>query len=117
MQKRIILGLLVFVIAVGSALWLTSRAVTPQEASWDDVLAQAERRGYGVVTTDELWELYRTDPGLLLVDTRQEWEFAPGHMEGAVIFPMEPTWWARWSKKDDLRAVLGEDKERTIVFY
>lgn len=51
------------------------------------------------------------------MDTRQEWEFAPGHMEGAVVFPMEPTWWARWSKKDDLRAVLGEDKERTIVFY
>lgn len=117
MSNRIVLGLLLFVIVAGSALWLTSRVVTPREASWDDVLAQAERGGYGVVTTDELWELYQTDPDLLLVDTRQEWEFAPGHMEGAVVFPMEPTWWARWSKKDDLRAVLGEDKERTIVFY
>lgn len=117
MSKRIVLAVLLLVIATGSALWLTSRAVTPREASWDDVLVQAQRGGYGVVTTDELWELYQRDPDLLLVDTRQDWEFASGHMGGAVVFPMEPTWWARWSKKDDLRAVLGEDKKRTIVFY
>ena len=117
MSKRIVLAVLLLVIAVGSALWLTSRAVTPQEASWDDVLAQAEHGGYRVVSTDELWELYQRDPDLMLVDTRQEWEFFAGHMEGAVVFPMEPTWWPRWSKKDDLRAVLGEDKKRTIVFY
>jgi rhodanese-related sulfurtransferase len=80
-------------------------------------LAQAQRGGYGVVTTDELWELYQIDDSLLLVDTRQDWEFAAGHIKGAVIFPMEPNWWARWSKKDKLRALLAEDKKRTIVFY
>ncbi len=117
MTKRTLLGIIILMIASGAALWLTSRAVTPQEASWDDVLAQAQRGGYGVVTTDELRDLYRADPDLLLVDTRQDWEFAAGHIEGAVVFPMEPTWWARWSKKDDIKRLLGEDKERTIVFY
>ena len=117
MTKRIMLGIIILMIASGVALWLTSRAVTPQEAGWDDVLAQAQRGGYGVVTTDELWDLYRADPDLLLVDTRQDWEFAAGHIKDAVVFPLEPTWWARWSKKDDLKRLLGEDKERIIVFY
>jgi hypothetical protein len=30
---------------------------------------------------------------------------------------MEPTWWARWQRKKDLKAFLGADKEKSIVFY
>jgi hypothetical protein len=30
---------------------------------------------------------------------------------------MEPTWWSRWRKAGDLKAFLGTDKDRTIVFY
>jgi hypothetical protein len=30
---------------------------------------------------------------------------------------MEPTWWSRWSKKDDLAKFLGEDKDKLLVFY
>jgi rhodanese-related sulfurtransferase len=52
-----------------------------------------------------------------LVDTRQEWEYRTGHIKGALNFPMEPTWWARWRKAGDLRALLGPEKERGIVFY
>ena len=102
-----------------TALWLTNRAVTPKEATWDDAVAEAREGGYRLVTTTELAEWYaRADEtGLLLVDTRQDWEFHAGHIEGALLFPMEPTAFARWRKKGELAEVLGPDKERPVVFY
>jgi predicted sulfurtransferase len=101
-----------------AALWLTNGAVTPKKATWDDVLAEAKNGGYRLISTDDLWKHYSEyRDSLLLVDTRQEWEYRTGHIEGAVNFPIEPTWFARWQKKGDLRRFLGTDKDRTIVFY
>lgn len=102
-----------------SVLWFTNRAVTPKTATWDDVASEARVGGYRLISTEELRTLVGKEeiPSPLLVDTRQNWEFAAGHIEGAVLFPMEPTAWARWSKKDDLARLLGPDKERTVVFY
>jgi rhodanese-related sulfurtransferase len=51
------------------------------------------------------------------VDTRQEWEYRTGHIKGAVNFSMEPTRWSRWRSAAALKAFLGPDRERTIVFY
>jgi predicted sulfurtransferase len=100
------------------ALWFTNRAVTPKEATWDDVLAEAKAGGYEIITTEELAERYRNDAGnLLLVDTRQEWEYRTGHLKGAVNFPMEPTAWSRWRKASALESLLGPDKDRTVIFY
>nr|WP_299979782.1 rhodanese-like domain-containing protein [Desulfobacula sp.] len=101
-----------------SALWFTNRAVTLQDASWEDVVAESKAGGYNLIKTDELWEKYQKDPdNLLFVDTRQEWEFRTGHIKQAVNFPMEPTWLSRWQKKTSLEKFLGPDKDRTIVFY
>ena len=36
----------------------------------------------------------------MLIDTRQDWEYRTGHIQGAINFPMEPTWWSRWRKAD-----------------
>ena len=74
--------------------------------------------GYKIITTEELSERYQKDANsLLLVDTRQEWEYRTGHLKGAVNFPMEPTWWSRWRKASALETFLGPDKDRTIIFY
>ncbi len=101
-----------------AALWLTNRAVAPKQPGWDHVEAEARGGGYRLITTDELKRLYEKDAqGILLVDTRQEWEYALGHIKGAVNFPMEPTWWSRWWKKGELASQLGPDKNRFIVFY
>ena len=101
-----------------TALWLTNVSVTPKEATWEDVQNEARQGGYHIINTEELWKLYSKDSNsLLLVDARQEWEYRTGHIKGAVNFPMEPTWWARWRKAGDLKAFLGADKDRTIVFY
>jgi hypothetical protein len=116
-KKTILLALAAVMITVG-ALWLTNRAVTPRTATWEDVQKEAEKGGYRTITTEALSEKYEKDPsGMILVDTRQEWEFRTGHVKGAVNFPMEPTGWSRWRKAEALQKFLGPDKDRFIVFY
>ena len=115
--KKLWLPLLATAITVGT-LWFTNRAVTPREPTWDDVVGEAKDGGYRLINTDELRQRYEKDPrSILLVDTRQEWEFAMGHIQGAVNLPTEPTRWSIWWKKGDLAAALGPDKNRFIVFY
>ena len=115
--KRAIFSFLAVAVTVG-ALWYQHRPVAPKKAVWEDVVAEAERGGYRLIGTEELWEKYSKDPqGVLLVDTRQEWEYRTGHIKGAVNFPVEPTWLSRWQKKGDLSALLGPDKDQAIVFY
>lgn len=105
-------------LSVAAALWFTNRAVTPKTPAWDDVVQEATVGGYRLLTTQELRDLYeKNPPGLLLVDTRQDWEHRTGHITGSVNFPMEPTAWARWKKRGEIETLLGPDKERTVVFY
>lgn len=112
-----LLALFAVSISVG-ALWLSNGTVTPKEATWNDVAAEAEIGGYRLITADDMWKRYsETRDSLLLVDTRQEWEYRSGHIKGAVNFPMEPTWLAGWQKKGALSRFLGKDKDRSIVFY
>lgn len=116
-KKTTIAALVAILVTIGS-LWLTNRAVTPKQATWDDVLAEGKNGGYQIITTDELAKRYQQDgASLLLVDTRQEWEYRTGHLKGAVNFPMEPTAWARWQKASALEKLLGPDKDRSLVFY
>jgi 3-mercaptopyruvate sulfurtransferase SseA len=116
-KKSIFLAFAAVIVTVG-VLWVTNRAVTPKEPSWEDVIAEAEKGGYRIISTEEMRDLYQKDgQKLLLVDTRQEWEFKTGHIAGSLNFPMEPTVWARWRKAKALEAFLGPDKNRHIIFY
>jgi hypothetical protein len=118
---KLLRSILLPVIAVAltsGTLWYTNRSLPPQRATWEDVFAEAKKGDYNIINNKELWELYRANPSnLLLVDTRQEWEYRAGHIKGALNFSMEPTWWARWRAKGALAKFLGPDKQRTIVFY
>jgi len=116
-RQTTFIAVVAVLITIG-ALWFTNRAVTPKQATWDDVLAEGRAGGYRIITTDDLSERYRQDAkSLLLVDTRQEWEYRTGHLKGAVNFPIEPTWWSRWRKASALESFLGPDRDRFIVFY
>jgi hypothetical protein len=119
MQRKgtAILALVAAALTIG-VLWYVNRPVIPQEATWEDVKAEADRGGYRLINTAELAERYRQDsPKLLLVDTRQDWEYRTGHIQGAVNFSMEPTAWSRWRSQGRLAALLGTDKDRLVVFY
>lgn len=114
---KTILAIIAVALTIGY-VWQSNRVFTQGPATWEDVKAEAEAGGYRIVTTEELAKRYRKKTSdLLLVDTRQGWEYRTGHIEGAVNFPMEPTWWARWRKADELEAFLGPDKDRVLVFY
>jgi len=103
----------------GGGLWYSQRPLPPpSEATCKDIEAEAKSGGYRLITTAELGELYQRAPqDLLLVDTRQDWEYRLGHMKGAVNFSLEPTWWSRWRAQGPLAALLGPDKNRLMVFY
>jgi 3-mercaptopyruvate sulfurtransferase SseA len=116
-SKATLAALVAVMITVGT-LWFTNHAVTPKEATWEDVQTEAKSGGYLLISTEELAARYQKDSGsLLLVDTRQDWEYRTGHLKGAVLFPMEPTWWSRWRKASALQTFLGPDKDRMVVFY
>ncbi|MDF1594078.1 MAG: rhodanese-like domain-containing protein [Desulfobacterales bacterium] len=115
-RKALILMLAV-TITVGYLLY-SNRNVTLKAATMEDVLNEAKAGGYRLISTDELWARYKDRfRTLLLVDTRQEWEYRTGHISGAVNFPMEPTGWSRWRSRGALKKFLGPDKTRFIVFY
>lgn len=117
--KRSILLALAALLLAGGALWVAHRpAPPPPQATLEDVRREAEAGGYRLITTAELGQRYQQEPaGLLLVDTRQDWEYRAGHIKGAVSFPLEPSAWGRWRAKKPLAALLGPDKNRLVVFY
>ena len=84
----------------------------------EQVRLEAERGSYQLIDLDSLWKMYQSNPdGMLLVDTRQEWEHRAGHIEGSINFPIEPTWRDRWQRRGDLKVLLGPEKNRPIIFY
>ena len=94
--RTAILAVLVVILTLG-ALWYLNRPVITKEPTREDIKAEAQSGGYRLINTAELAALYRQDPQkVLLVDTRQDWEYRTGHIKGAFNFPIEPTWWSRW---------------------
>lgn len=100
-QKNAI-ALFAIILTIGT-LMFTNKASVPRGASWEDVVSEAESGNYKLITTDEFWKLFSyPDNNVLIVDTRQEWEYRTGHIKGALNFPMEPTWLSRWRKQSFL---------------
>ena len=109
---------LIAVLATLTVVWGVNRPPAVIEATMDDVRAEANAGGYRLIDIEELSKLYQSRRDQIrLIDTRQEWEYRSGHIAGAVVFPMEPTWRARWLKKNDLKAFLGQDSGKNFVFY
>ena len=116
-MKKVLLAVLAIAITFG-VVWYNNRSVAPKKATYEDVVAEAKSGGYQLISTDELWKRYNKErQSLFLVDTRQEWEYRTGHIRGAALFTIEPTWLSRWRKKGELATFLGPAKDRFIVFY
>ena len=118
---KMIRSILLPIIAVTATLWgvWSANSLAPvAQSSMEDVRQEAERGGYRLIDLESLRELhYDNRDDILLVDTRQEWEHRAGFIDGSVNFPMEPTWWARWQRRGELKALLGPVKDRSLIFY
>jgi len=57
-KKTTWIALIAVLLTVG-ALWSTNRAAAPRQATWDDVLAEGKTGGYGIITTEALFERYQ----------------------------------------------------------
>lgn len=111
------LALAAAVLTLG-VLWHLYQPIIPHEATWEEVQTEARNGGYRLITTAELAARYRQEADkLLLVDTRQDWEYRTGHLKGAVNFPIEPSAWGRWRSQGALAKFLGPDQDRPLVFY
>lgn len=109
-----ILGVTIFVLLTG----LYSFDVQAEQDGQDAVRMEAKRGGYQLIDLEGLQNLYQNDKDeLLLIDTRQEWEYHSGYIKGAVNFPLEPTWLARMTQRGALDQFLGAHKSKKLVFY
>ncbi|RJP76644.1 MAG: rhodanese-like domain-containing protein [Desulfobacteraceae bacterium] len=116
-QTSFLLALTSVMITILS-VWYIQRPIEPKQTTWEDVIVEAEAGGYKIITTEELADRYRKDASnLMLIDTRQEWEYRTGHIEGALNFSMKPTWWERRQKASQLKDFLGPNPERVLIFY
>ena len=98
--------------------WTISASAEASKEAAQAVQKEAERGNYRLIDIDGLWELYQdSERDLLLIDTRQDWEFRTGSIEGAIHFPTEATWFYRLIQRGSLAQALGPDKERLLVFY
>jgi hypothetical protein len=124
-RRQKIVGALIAFIAVvltTGSIWYSNRSQAPvgppKEKTKDELVAEGKAVGYKIFTTEELAEIYQKDPkSLLIVDTRQEWEYRTAHIAGSVVFPTETTSWWRWRHASAMAKLLGPDKNRTIVYY
>jgi len=111
-----------------TALWITlllptvllprTAFASPGAPLMEDVRAEAVRGGYRLIDLGELRERLEREPGrILLIDTRQDWEYRTGHIPNSINFSFEPTGWSRLKNRWALAKALGADTSRPIVFY
>ncbi len=113
-MKKIFHVIALILVFVGSASYARSTQ-TPA-----NILAEAEKGGYRLISTDELQREYRENSdGSTFVDTRQDWAFKMQHIKGTAYLPVTPTWWYQFSPfaRAEMRNVLGPDLNKKFVFY
>jgi predicted sulfurtransferase len=109
-------------LAVLAVLCCAFTGLADQESDsplYEQALRAAERDGYRLVATAGLRELLLADPDILLVDVRFAYEYAAGHIPGAVSLPVDLTDRTDLSveRRQAFADVLGEEKGRVIVIY
>jgi hypothetical protein len=84
------------------------------------IVDEAKRGGYQLISPDELKKEYLTDStAFLLVDVRQEWSYQMQHSKGSLHIDFAPTWWNQFSPmmRSEMKKTLGSDKDKKFVFY
>ena len=96
-----------------------------KEADAVKLVHEVERGGYKVVQSDELKQWIDNQKDMIIVDTMPyEASYKKGHLPGAVQFLFPIPDMTTWDTKEtdgksqaDFEALLGADKNKTIVIY
>ena len=88
------------------------------EAWWGSAQAEAEREGYTLLDDAGLKELIESDRDMVLLDARADYEFAAGHLPGAVNleFDLADRMELPSAKRQALDELTG-DRDRMLVIY
>lgn len=100
------------------ALWGSSEVETEKVSA--TFVREVVRGGYQVITSEELKKMLDEKKEMLIVDTMPfEASYRKNHIPGAVNFELPvPEMTAMDEKtKDAFEKLLGQDKDRMIVFY
>jgi len=86
---------------------------------WKQVVDEAERDGYGLVTPEGLKALYDSGEDFLIVDVRPQYEFQQAYLPKAVNFEFDPgdRLQLKTDKRNAFKELLGPDKNRKIIMY
>ena len=91
----------------------SGKAVRPFSVN---MVKSAEAGGYSLLDALSLLERLR-EGSLFVVDVRDAALFTQSHIEGAVCFPMPPTWFARFFKRWWLKKLLCKTTCKAVAFY
>jgi rhodanese-related sulfurtransferase len=89
------------------------------------LVREVQRGGYDVITTKELKDMIDSGKNVLIIDTMPyEASYKKAHIPGAEQFLFPIPEMKEWNTKetggktvDDFKALLGPDKNKTIVVY
>jgi 3-mercaptopyruvate sulfurtransferase SseA len=89
------------------------------EVWWASARTEAERDGYRLLDDDGLKDLVDTDADMVLLDARADYEYAAGHIPGAVNleFDLGDDLDLPARKRQGLAQIVGPDRDRLLVIY
>ena len=121
----VVVGL--FVIGLTSPSLAKNKFEKEVEKEQDAVklVREVQRGGYDVITTKELKDMIDSGKNVLIIDTMPyEASYKKAHIPGAEQFLFPIPEMEEWNTKetggktvDDFKALLGPDKNKTIVVY
>ena len=121
----VVVGL--FVIGLTSPSLAKNKFEKEVEKEQDAVklVREVQRGGYDVITTKELKDMIDSGKNVLIIDTMPyEASYKKAHIPGAEQFLFPIPEMKEWNTKetggktvDDFKALLGPDKNKTIVVY
>ena len=116
MRKQIIL---MACLLLAFAFFTPPAAADENAVWWASAKAEAERDGYGLIDDASLGARVRNGDAPLILDARADYEFAAGHIPGAVNmeFDLGDRTDLAEAKQQALRELLGTDTARPVIIY
>ncbi|NDV20470.1 rhodanese-like domain-containing protein [Pseudodesulfovibrio sp. JC047] len=108
-----------FMLLAACVVWSVPVHADDNAVWWADAQAEAEQEGYALLATEELKALLESGANPLVIDARADYEFAAGHIPGAVnmAFDLGDRLELSQARRMEFEAVVGPIRDRLVVVY